>query len=201
MLPQQQGQEGPGFFQQTRNALTVVEFVARTFAVTVEVFIHKPSTFGERYIGLQGAAAILLILLYAAFWEGHDVSGLLHFLLAYVGMCMIVRGCTLIRRWRGGSQEHSAYTGYPRVWRFFPRLSEERVKCMVEPAMVVLIGAALTEFSPPLGCYVMLSAVGLFIATNLSVGRMRQRAMDMNDASVDLRRVAEHWRHLRGDRS
>ena len=183
-----------------RNGVGYVVFAARSLAVSVEVFLHRPDSFGERYLGLQAGAAMLAIFFWPVLCErGHDPGPLLIFLLTYVAMCATVKSRLAIRRKRNLAQPHSRYTGTPRLMRFMGRMDEAKVKCMVEPLFTFVVGCVVLSVSPPLGGYLMCAALGLSISNNLAERFERERATDMNDAYLDQRRSVERFRDLRRD--
>ncbi len=196
MYENQQQDNRNGF----RNFVGAVVFVARSMAVTVEVFLHKTDSFGERYLGLQAGASLLAIFFWPAFCEPwHDPEPVLMFLLAYVAMCAAVRARLAIRRKRNLPQPHSRYTGTPRLMRFTGRMNEVKVKCMVEPLFTFAVGGVVLSVSPPLGGYLMVASLGLLISTNLTEGYERERARNMHDAYLEQRRVVDRFRDLRRD--
>lgn len=183
-----------------RNFVGAVVFVARSMAVSVEVFLHRTESFGERYLSLQAGAALLAIFFWPAFCEPwHDPEPMLMFLLVYVAMCAAVRARLAIRRKRNLPQPHSRYTGTPRLMRFTGRMDEVKVKCMVEPLFTFAVGGVAMSVSPPLGGYLMFAALGLLISNNLAEGYGRERARNMNDAYLEQRRAVERFRDLRRD--
>lgn len=186
--------------QRFMSSLGLLSFIAGVFAVSVEVFLHRSRTFGERYVGLQGVAALLAIPGFSIFWPGYDCTPLLYLLLAYGLRCFWIRMSILWRRSRGGPQVHSYYTGVTRFPRLEARIGERRVKSIVEPAFVILIGAVAHDFSAPLGSYLMLAGVGLLVSTTLSLLLERQRALDLFDASIESRQAAERFGSLSGNR-
>jgi hypothetical protein len=196
-MNQQQPQQSS--IQQFKGFVSWFAFVCRALAVSVEVFLHRTGTFGERYLGVQSAAAALIIFLYPAFWTGQDFEPLMVFLCAYVFMCACVRAGIVRRRVRGGPQEHSFYTGRPRIMRVTGRMAESHVKAVVEPILVWIVGGFVTAVSEPLGCFLLFAGCGLLVSVNLSLRYDRLRALDMNDALVDQRRIAEQWREMRRD--
>lgn len=169
-------------------------FVAQALAVSVEVFLHK--RFGERFLGLQAAAACAVIFFFPIFWEGHDVTPLIAFLVAYLCMCAFARAHMAVGARRQGQREHSYYTGWPHCMRFAGRMGEETVKCIIEPMLVFLTGVFVMPWSEPLGGYLMLASLGLFISTNVTRGQDRTRLLDMNDALIEQRKVAERFREM-----
>lgn len=200
MLGPQQQQQPVSSTNGIGNALSWILFAARSLAVTVEVFLHRSDSFGERYFGFQAAAGFLLILLYPLFWQEHDVSGVLLFLGAYLLMLLWARVRTALRVRRGGGQPHTRYSGRPGLLRISRRLSERFAKCCLEPLIVFLSGPPVMAWSEPLGGYLMLAGLGLFISTNAAAGYEGRRAADMHDAFIEQRSLAEEFRRMRGDR-
>ena len=88
-------QQKPGMFESFRNSMGVGLFICRSFAVSIEVFLHKEM--GERYLGLQAAAVLLFVPLFSLFWPGFDLRPLMLFLLAYLVMCFFSRVGSLSR--------------------------------------------------------------------------------------------------------
>jgi hypothetical protein len=179
-----------------RNGFNLPEFVMETWAVSVEVFLHR--RIGARYIGMQGLAVILLVPIYFLVWQENDCTPMLWFMLAFLGMCCIARGKTLVQS-RQNSPVHSRYSGEPILWRFFPRLSEERVKQCVEPPVVFAAGLLLCAVSEPLGVYLMIAAACMFFIVSANIAWWRQRSIDLHDSVIEQQQIAERFRELRGD--
>lgn len=194
-MESQQNVNGP---DQMKAVLGAVHFVCRSLATTVEVFLHKSRSFGERYLGLQAAAAVLVIFFSTAFWRGANVLPILLFLVAYLVACAIARMGVTARVRAGGPQVHTHYTGVPRIMRWTGQMSEETVKRIVEPMLVFVIGALVLQASLPLGTLLMLASFGLFASVNLAAGFDRTRALDMHDAYLDQCNAAERFRAMHG---
>lgn len=194
-MDSQQGMNGP---DQMKMVLGALHFVCRSLAASVEVFLHKSRSFGERYLGLQAAAAVLVIFFSTAFWRGENVAPVLLFLLAYLIACGMARFGVLARIKAGGAQIHTYYTGMPRIMRWTGSMGEETVKRIVEPMLVFLVGALVLQGNVPLGTYLMLAAGGLFASVNLAAGFDRTRALDMHDAYLDQCNAAERFRQMHG---
>ena len=185
-------------FEGIRKAVMLLAFVARTFATSVEVFLHKPGSFGERYLGLQAGAALLLIFFWPVFCQPfHDPTPMFIYAGLFVIACMLIRLRTFARRQRGGPQPHSRYNGTPELMKRFRRMDEVKVKQIVEPWVVLLTGVAFLHFSPPLGGYLILATFGLMISNTFSAEYERRRVSDMNDAYLEQRNVAESFRDMR----
>lgn len=171
-------------------------FVARALACSLEVFLHKPSTFGERYLGAQAALAALVLFVFPIFAPTQDPTALWCFLGAYLFMCAAVRAGSLARRQRGELGPHSFYTGIPYG---MGRLREATVKGAIEPVFVWLVSACLSECSPLLASYLAIAGIGLLVSVQLTVAAERKRLLDMHDAYMEQRRTAEDWRAMHRD--
>ncbi len=181
-----------------KTALGIVNFVCRSLATSVEVFLHRSGSFGERYLGLQAAAAVLCIFGYTAFWPYTDVRPVLGFMVAYIAALAVARVGVFVRRRRAGPAVHSFYTGTPRLTRLLGRASEFWIKRFVEPALVFIAGVLTLAANEPLGVYLMAASFALFASVNLAAEFVRTRALNMNDAFIDQSTVAEQFRDMRG---
>ena len=186
--------------QQPRSGMVWVLFLARSLAATVEVFLHDVGTFGERYLGPQAAAGLVLIFVFPAFSKGDDPTPMLVLLCTYVFMCVGVRAGIVKRRRLGGPQPHSFYSGRPHLMRLFGRrVGEAKIKAVAEPILVWLAGVFLMPVSESLGSYLLLAGFGLVISINVTLHSERQRALDMHDAFMEQRELAERFRKMRGE--
>jgi len=192
-MEQQQASTQPEFAK----ALNALLLVSRSLAVTVEVFLHRSSTFGARYLGVQAALGMLLVFFFPVFWPGEDAAPMLCFFAAFVVMCAAVRIATVRRRLRGEPEPHSYYSGTPLLLRQTSRVSERSFKGVVEPAIVWLAGFMVMEWSEPLGSYLVCAGVALVISVGAAVAHERVRALDMNDAFIEQRQVSDRWRGMR----
>jgi hypothetical protein len=175
-----------------------VALIFRALTLSVEVFLHKGRTFGERYLGLQAAVAPLLMLLFPLLFPRHDPRPMLWLLFAYLAMCGAARLRLTLRRRRSG-HVHSLYTGQPRLGRLLRFASEITIKRFIEPPLVFTAGVLLLPRSEPLGCYLMLAGFALFATVNQSIVQERVRALEMSDAFLDQRSLAERFRDMRGN--
>lgn len=191
-------QQQPGRLQQAKSAFGWLLFISKTFAISVEVFLHKG--IGSRYIGIQGLGAAAIIFFWGGFWPEHDVRPMLVYLLFYFAFCFAHRMDALMRMRRGGEQGHSYYTGWPILMRFNKRANEITVKRIVEPMFVFVVGVFMCDVSEPLGTYLMVAAVGLLVSVQSNFIFDQTQATDMNDAMVQQKQLAERLRELRGDR-
>lgn len=196
MFQEQQQQSG---LSQSRAFLGWMVFIAGAMSASVEVFLHKSDTFGERYLGIQAAAVLLIVPFCTQFWPGHDVTPLYVFLIAYLSMCLVVRIRGLVARRRGGPRVHTYYSGYPRAMRLFGRMSERTVKLAIEPLIVLVIGSLTLSVSEPLGAYLLVAGLALSLTVNLSVGYEHRRVLDMHDAAIGQKDIVDQFHDLRGE--
>lgn len=175
--------------------------VARSLATTVEVFLHDFGSFGHRYLSIQVLIGIVILFVFPIFWQGQDALPVWYFLGGFI-LVLIVHRVRIAHRMRRGPNVHSLYTGRPTVMRLpvLRSMSEEKVKGLVEPLIVFLSGVFLLPVCEPLGSYLMLAALGLFLSVGFSAGEERRRAMELNDAYIDQAQAMQRFRDMRGDR-
>ncbi len=193
MQPQQQE---PSSAERLKATANWVFFVVRSLAVIAEVsFLRKG--FGERYLGMQTFFALPVLLVYMAFWPGHDPRPLLWYLVLYLVMCGVAR-IDIARRRRAGLCVHSRHNGFPRIARLCPGMSEVAIKRSAEPLLVAGMGMLVAMVNLPLGFFLLLTAVALFLTTGMNEAYERVRALDMHDMVIEQQQIAERFRTLRG---
>ncbi len=179
-----------------RRAANGLQFVAESWAVSVEVFLRRE--FGWNYIGAKGAAVLLLIPMFMLLWPEHDLRPLLWFLVAYLAMCAVARAQAWRRRSRGDAN-HSFYSGWPLLMGIFRGCSEVTVKQWFEPLLVGTVAFVIGENNVPLAAYLLGAAVCLFMSVFTREQSVRQRAAAMNDAVMEQEIIAERFREMRGE--
>ncbi|MDX1968840.1 MAG: hypothetical protein SFV23_16820 [Planctomycetaceae bacterium] len=178
-----------------RFALNIAAFIIRTWAISLEVFLRTGT--GLRYPGPPGVAVFVLIPMYGCGWPGHDLWPLFLMLPAYLAMCIRLRISNLWQRMHNRPMVHSWYNGFPCLCRLMPFLSEGTAKRLVEPFLVFVTGAACAIWNAPFGCYLIGASVCLLISHSLGEEIQRQQALDMHDAMIQQRQVADRFRQLR----
>lgn len=182
------------------NFLGVMTFVTRALAVTVEVFLRRSSTFGERYFGLQAAAGAACILFWPVFWEGHSAEPMLVFLALYWLALLMARIRTKARVCRGGPQPHTLFNGTPTLQKVWRRSSEHRIKTVIEPLYTGSIALCVALVSVPLAAYLALAGICAAASSGMSGALQHRRTMDLHDAFVEQRDTAESFRRMRDGR-
>lgn len=190
-----QDSQAPNLLEDANQGLTVLFAVARTWAISLEVFLHREM--GVRYPGLLGPAVLLLVPVYGCCWEGYNLVPLCLFLLAFLAMCFRHRICVWRRSARNQVQGHSYYNGFPLLCRRFPALPEALVKQWIEPGLMLGIGIAVTALNPPLGTYFLGGGIALAVTNGLAHGLRKQQALDMQDSLIEQQLLAERFREVR----
>lgn len=169
--------------------------LVRGMAVTLEVFLH--TGFGVRYIGSQALIGILVIAGWAMLAGPRDEMPLIMFGAAVVVLCGCQRIDAAIRRKRG-IREHSRYTGYPWLLPRTMASSESAMKGVLEPMLAGAIGWWIAPLSPPLGTYLMLASVALFLSNLMDERAEAQQALDLDDAMMDQIIKSQQFRQRNG---
>ena len=165
----------------------------RSLACSVEVFLHRSSTFGERYLGAQAVVALVIMFIFPAFDPQQDPTPLWLFACAFLVACTAIRGGIVRRRKRGELGPHTFYTGTPLL---LGKQKETAVKGVVEPVVVWIASAVAGEFSSLLSSYLALAGIGLLLSVSLTIAAERKRMLDMHDAYMEQRRAADDWRSM-----
>lgn len=176
-----------------RNEVKFALLVMRALACSVEVFLHRSSTFGERYLGAQAGIAALILLVLPAFASTQDPTALWCYLGAFLIACAAINASNAKRRKRADLGPHSFYTGTPVL---LGGRAEIAVKRIAEPAVVWIASAVSAEVNPLLSGYLVAAGIALFMSVNLTAAAERKRVLDMHDAYTEQRRTAEEWRSM-----
>lgn len=178
-----------------RLGLTVFTFVGRSWATTVEVFLH--GDMGARYPGAHGAAVLLLVPCFLLGWKGHNPMPLFYFLGAFLVMCLRHRAAFTWRYFRGTAIQHSFYTGTPWMCWLWPQLNEFLAKGLLEPFLVLVVGGSLLGWNQPLGWFLI--CAGGCLALTQALGHLTSHFMRMNtqDAMIEQKMAAERFRRVR----
>ena len=182
------------------NFLGVFFFIVRTFGVTVEVFLRRSDSFGQRYFGLQAAVGFVLILFWPVLWEGHSAKPMLVFLALYWLALLTARVRTKARVRRGEPQPHTLYNGAPTLQKVWRRSPEHRVKTVVEPLYMGCIALCVAIVSVPLAAYLALAGLCAAASSGMSGALQHRRSMDLHDAFLEQRDTAESFHRMRDGR-
>jgi hypothetical protein len=170
-------------------------FVCECLSATVVVFLHR--NLGPRYLNMQAAAGVLLIILVMGFGAPHSPIPMMLFLLAYL-LALAAARMECLRSLARGDLRHSKYTGEPRLSRFFPKLDEVTIKRYVEPTVVGLLGIIVSPFAPPLGFYLFMAAIGLGVSVASTYHYEQAKAIAAVDSLIDARMHAARVRERAG---
>lgn len=179
------------FSQKLQWIAMLFQWFCRMWTAPVEVWLRK--SFGDKYFGTPALFSVIAIPLFATFFPGTNVAPLIAFWWGYFAMLLCAR-VEMFRRWRRGEVEHTQYSGYSRLHRFFPRTSEVKMKGFVEPMMLAVTGGVCMTFSPALGAYLMTAGWALAMNVRITEMQHRERLLAMTDAAFEQRQLAESFR-------
>ena len=187
----------PPGMQGSGNGMNILVAFLHVFATSIQVFLRYD--FGKRYLGVQAVLVLFFVPFFTLLFPGYDLRPLLLLWPAYLGVCGIHRVRYLLgfSKTAGG---HSFYNGRPLLTHLLPRLAESWIKRFSEPALVVLAGWMVSQVNVPLGAYLSVGGISLFVMENLLAIREEQQATDLNDAVIEQQLRAERFRHTRGER-
>jgi hypothetical protein len=159
------------------------------------VFLHRG--FGSAYVGC-GLLAFPLLLLFASFFPNQNLRPLAAFAGTYGVLWLIATTNVVIRWWRGMERTHSRYNGHPHLCRLLPTWKEMNVKHL-ESLLVILLGYGIHHLNRPLGAYLLLAGAFVLMRDYSVAAMMRQRAVELNDAVLEQKEVAEQFRKMQPD--
>jgi hypothetical protein len=169
-------------------------FLSRIFALPMTVLLHVG--YGSRFLGLSGAAAVVPFLIIPLAFPHKSPGPLMVLLALYIGRCALGRIAHLYRFFRGRlPTTHTRYAGTPWLSRLLPNWSENAL-LWIEPAGVFVLGMGLVWVSPPLGCYLVLSAIGQTAWRGVACVYAMNTTMDMHDAALEQKANAERFREM-----
>ena len=191
---QQPGPLHPGrMMDDAKKGLNMGIFLTRALSAPVEVFLRKG--FGCNYFGFPAMVGCFIVPLWTGFWPRSSPVPMLVFWAVYLVMQLNARLGTWGAADRG-EIVHSRYNGWPRLSRIFKRSPENRIKCLYEPAMVLLAGLLFLRFSPPLGTYLIAAAFSLVFDHAVTEGVDRARAQELIDGLIEQQQLAARVREL-----
>jgi len=196
---QQREPSQPGWtpMQDAKQAANMFVFVAHALCSPVEVILRKQ--FGSRYFGAASLGGLVAVPMWMIFWPGEDPGLLMCFWLFYLVMQFRARvesHWMLLR----GSVVHSRYNGWPRIARFLPKSSEDKIKGGAEPTFVCLSGMLLMGISPPLGSYLLVAGVALAVTHSVLAAVERVQAIEMHDSFIEQQQLSSRFNAMRGNR-
>jgi hypothetical protein len=191
----QQGEKQPVLNKDAHLVGEIIEGLARSTALSVEAFLHRG--FGSSYIGC-GLGAFLVMYVFSTFFQGDDLRPMAIFAGLY-GIVWLIAGINaLIRRWRKMERVHSRYNGRPHLCRLLPGWQELNVKHL-ESLLVLFVGFVIWILNRPLGDYLMMAGVFVLVRGYFVASALRDRAVELNNAVIEQREIAEQFRQMQQD--
>ena len=177
--------------QDTKAMLNGLMFLCMSYSTSVEVFLHR--NMGERYLGFQAVAVLLLVPLHTVFMETRDPELTAWFLLFYLLFCFVQR-CNMWERRKRGQFEHSQYNGYPLLRGEKATISEIAVKTWAEPGLVALVGLLLCQHDRAFGTFIMTCGASMCIKGLVGYQLREAEVTDMRDSMIEQQQKANRFR-------
>lgn len=193
---QQQEPKGWTPIQDAKRAAYVLAFASRVMACPIEVILRRQ--FGSRYFGMATLVALFAVPMWTLFWPEADPRGITALWLVFLVMQLRARIESAFRVARGETI-HTRYNGWPRLASLFKHLPEKKLKAVIEPALVLVVGVFFMQGNPPLGSYLIVAGICHALNTALIESVERSRALQMNDALIEQQQLGERFRKMRDD--
>ena len=153
-------------------------------------FMRK--NFGVRAFYVHGLVALAMLIAFSASIPRPEPR---LFLPVWLGLVIFHRGVSLHRQWKR-IECHSNYDGEP--WlanRLFGWPSELAAKSFCEPLLLAVIGSLLFyALSEPLGLFVGLGSVSLFVKKTIERGIENAEIQVMRDKEIEMRARMARYR-------
>lgn len=192
MSSQQQPQMS---FTDFRFAMNLVTGLAHILSMPLNVLMHWG--LGERAIGIPGAVAVPVLIVYGTLLSGHGSWTIVVVLWLYILMCGVWRFYAVYRRRKLKIPVHSRYGGRPWLHHLMPNRSELTVK-RIEPVIVFLVGLASLWVNLPLAGFLIASAIGQALSIAITEAMNHAKMLDQQDALIEQGQLADRSRDLLG---
>jgi hypothetical protein len=162
-----------------RGSFNVVYFLASSHALCLTPFLHH--SFGSEAFGMQGLAALLMILVYGGETRSAAMG---NFLLLWLAAFVLqrLRTFSLFQR---GERMHSRYGGYPWLAVRLPFVKSEREAIAFEPVLCLAAGTLLGGVSEELGRFVTAGFISLLLKYGIEWQIEQMRLRRMQDAFIE----------------
>lgn len=185
-----------GLLSDSRSGLNSAVAVAQIMATVPAILLHH--RIGPRYFGMHAFLGAIIMFFWPVLHPTSNPMPLIHLLCTVLGCCLLHRIMNLVRARDPNRIGHHYYTGYPWLCVMLRhRVSEVPVKMILEPCLIFGVGFHLYDMNPPVGSWLMTSAVALFLAVGTSVMRDRNRVADLHDSLLEQQHLAERLKAYR----
>jgi FtsH-binding integral membrane protein len=170
----QQGEQGrQSLDQQFSWWVNLFVSLGQIMCKMVEVLTRWPGSMGERYLGIQAAISWMVCFFWAGFFPGKDPRPMMLLWFAATSALVIHRIAGAWRRNRG-YVVHSVYIGTPIFWSY-----------SVEFVLVLMVGLVTVNINTPLGSYLIVAAIGLWISGTYQRAAEKSRLRAIRDARLE----------------
>ncbi len=188
-MNQQQQNNDP---MQMKDTFNLVYALVHGHSTAITPFLR--TSFGKEALGMNGLAALAIILLYGGLMNCYEM---------FIYLCVwlvavIYQRVKQFRNRMNGFVQHSRYNGYPALaYKLFPRIQSEGNAKGAEAFLCLGVGWLLTYVSQPLGWFVMAGWVSIMFSEGLGVELRRKKLQAMRDAEIEQQALAEEYRNGR----
>jgi len=185
-MPQQQQQRN--LFEEIRTNAGTAHGLLQAVCATVRPFLSRWGTHGEAFYGRHALLGYFVLMpIYYSLWQGDPKAvGVLYFWVASLVILGVQQAAAQGLR-RRGYECHSRYDGVP----WLPGKDELAVKGKGQPLLMFVAGFVSLPFSPALGLWLILAAVGLAVDVAAALTRENARVRAMRDARFEYLNVAQ----------
>lgn len=175
-----------------QGSFNLAYFLAHSHATCLTPFIR--TDFGREALGMNGLCALILLLAYGSFTNS---AAMWIFLLLWI-LALLRQRLKGIENRNKGIAIHSRYNGYPWLsFKLFPRTKDETSARGIDGFLCMGMGALLSYVDPPLGWFIGVGGFSLLFVEALIVELRKKRLQAMQDAEIEQRDLAEHYRRGR----
>lgn len=162
-----------------RGGLNFLYLLVSGHATCLTPFMRRG--FGSEALGLNGIAALVIILLYAAHTGSQAMISFLVFWLFALLLQRIKTGLL----WRQGVVPHSRYDGEP--WLALKLVKSEQAARGIEPFICLAAGVALSAYDEALGAFVFAGLFSFIIKLGIERRVDEVSVQRMRDAEIEQR--------------
>jgi hypothetical protein len=182
-------QQRPGEGLTLPGAFNLLYIVMAGYSTCLTVFVRH--SFGREALGINGVAALVVLILYSSCYPFSRGMGCLLWLW-FVALVM-QRLCTALVYARG-HWIHSHSSGYPWLGYAVPFVRKHKTAIACEFLALCALGGFLMDWDLALGQFVFFGAWTVLLKTNLDEQMERRRLFRMRDAEIEQRTLVERYR-------
>lgn len=182
-------------FDDMRRGLNWTMCILDGLAWSVRMLLHY--RIGVHQPGLSGGIAFLSMVTLGVILPRDDAMPLL-MMAALFAFVSGMRRAAAHRRERTGDYEHSWCPGYSYLGHLLPFLPHRWITSAIEPLFVIVIGFICTNWSVPLGVYLIVCGFSLALIERIHAGAELRQLRRMRDQYLSQRNRIIEFRDFMG---